>query len=129
MPRPDPELLRGASDQLLRAFQDFVRAVVRAEVADAIDARDRPDEYLSVAVAARLASVAPATIRRWVKAGRLERYGAGRVLRVRRANLEERLRNGFAPEESPEVLAERAFGPGGTYWKRQQRRTKGAKPK
>jgi excisionase family DNA binding protein len=46
-------------------------------------------DYISVAEAARIASVTRSTIRAWINEGRLGRYGAGpRVLRVKRAELE-----------------------------------------
>lgn len=55
------------------------------------------------------------TIRRWVRAGKLRGYRAGRVLRVRRDELDRMLATGrHAPskasnDESPEELAMRAI--------------------
>jgi excisionase family DNA binding protein len=95
-----------------KAFRAFVVSVIRDEVRRAVSDANRPDEYLSPEKAAALADVKPATIRRWVREGKLTRYGQGkRVLRVSRAELESRLRSGAANDEmSPEQLAEKRFG-------------------
>jgi hypothetical protein len=50
------------------------------------------DEYLPVAQAALVAAVAPATMRGWIRDGRLRRYHAGRELRILRSDLERLLR-------------------------------------
>lgn len=73
--------------QLVR---EAVRDAVRAELAqpDAPALRNAGDVYLSVSKAARVADVAPGTIRAWIRSGRLESRRAGRVLRVSRAELE-----------------------------------------
>jgi excisionase family DNA binding protein len=44
--------------------------------------------YLSTEEAGRICEVTPATVRSWVKAGHLKAYHAGRLLRVKRAELE-----------------------------------------
>jgi excisionase family DNA binding protein len=94
--------------------ESAVRKVLREERARAARAPDEDDVFLSIAEAARLASVAGGTIRAWVKAGKLHRYGAGeRVVRVRRSELLaflERAGNGSPSDEaylSPEQLADR----------------------
>lgn len=103
-------------DQHLR---DLVAQEVRAEVRRAVADALRPDEYISPATAAKMAEVTPETIRRWVKAGKLQRYGVKgekkrtRVLRVSRLELERLLRaDGARNDEqlTPEQLAERRFG-------------------
>ena len=66
---------------------DLIADMVKAEVARQLAARDSVDEYLSVRSAADLADVAPGTVRRWIREGRIQRHGAGRHLRVRRADL------------------------------------------
>lgn len=78
-----------SSRQLVR---DTVREVLREELATharrnagALPAVD--DGFLSVAKAARMADVAPGTIRAWIRAGRLTEQRAGRVLRVSRREL------------------------------------------
>lgn len=102
-------------EQTLRALVlQEVRAEVRRAVADAL----RPDEFLSPASAAKIAEVKPETIRRWVKAGKLTRFGVSgakkrtRVLRVSRRELEQLLRHDGAQNDelSPEQLAEQRFG-------------------
>lgn len=75
--------------QLVR---DTVREVLREELAQHTRRNAGPplgaDEgFLSVAKAARLADVAPGTIRAWIRAGRLTAQRAGRVLRVSRREL------------------------------------------
>jgi excisionase family DNA binding protein len=58
-----------------------------------------------------VASVAEGTIRRWIREGKLVGHKAGRVVRVKRADLEALLRAGGRRDEaSPEELARRAFG-------------------
>jgi excisionase family DNA binding protein len=91
----------------LRALiAEEVRKVVREELA-----RGTPsgpgDGYLSVKEAARVASVAMDTVRDWIANGCLGRYNAGRVLRVKRSELDALLArstpNGTAP--TPEAAA------------------------
>lgn len=101
------------------ALRDMVRQIVREELTSALAAvSSQGDGYLPVADAARLASVATGTIRRWIREGRLAGYRAGRLLRVRRGELDELLasarppRSVPTPEPSPEALARRAFARG-----------------
>lgn len=106
------EVLEPTGDELVAGLRVLVRAIARQEVALALaDARDS-DEYLSTAGAAALAGVAPGTIRRWIKEGRLTGHRAGRVLRVRRCELMALLESDQRPisEASPEELARRHFG-------------------
>ena len=88
----------------------IISVVVRAEIREALSASAQPDEFLSTAHAAKVADVAPGTIRRWVKTGELTKYSAGRVLRVSRRELERLLRAGARNDESPEAEAARRFG-------------------
>jgi excisionase family DNA binding protein len=73
-------------------LRQLVREAVRQELAqfaaDRGPMRNADDIYLSVASAARVAAVAPGTIRAWIRAGRLTSKRAGRVLRVSRIELE-----------------------------------------
>ncbi len=88
-------------------LRDVVRGVVREELHAALQAqarRNAPGEaddegegYMSLAQAARLAAVAPGTIRRWIRERRLKASRAGRVFRIRRRELERFL---AAPAES-----------------------------
>lgn len=95
-------------DDQLRAM---IADAVRAEVAKQLAAAREPDEYLSTAEAARLAGVAAGTVRRWIREGRLAEHRAGRVVRVRRADLEAFLRDGRRDRaDEPEAAALRDFG-------------------
>ena len=96
---------------------DEIRAAVEALVTALVDAARAPQpepaaEYLTTAAAATVASVGEATIRRWVREGRIRGYRAGRVLRVRRDDLDRLLATGrrstVSNDESPEELALRA---------------------
>ena len=90
----------------------MIRDEVRRALAEAI----QPDEYLATREAAGIAGVAVGTIRRWVREGRLPEHRAGRVVRVRRSDLEKLLRSGrrrtgdLADGLSPEARALRDFG-------------------
>lgn len=72
-----------------------------------------PAEYLTTAAAATVASVSEGTIRRWVRDGKIRGYRAGRVLRVRRDELDQMLATGrrstVSNDESPEEMAVRAI--------------------
>lgn len=94
-----PTSVAGALDQTLRAIiRDVVREEVRAALS--LDATQRNsaarathgDGYLSIARAAAFADVAPGTLRRWIRSGRLPVRRAGRVYRIARAELEDFLR-------------------------------------
>lgn len=93
-------------DAQLRAL---IAEVVREELARAAA---RPEEYLSTREAADTARVAPGTVRRWIREGRLTGQHAGRTIRVKRSDLEAFLRSGPGPSNdlSPEALARRDFG-------------------
>ncbi len=96
---------------LARAIAELVRSEVAGQVAAALAGRPAADELLSTAEAATHAKVADDTIRRWIRERRLEPLGAGRHLRVRRAELEQLLADGGRrkrrTEESPEASARR----------------------
>lgn len=86
------------------SIRSIIREVVREEIRAALDDRARaarnaiPSDsdatYLSLSRAASIADVAPGTLRRWIKAGRLPVRRAGRVYRVARADLDDFLRTG-----------------------------------
>lgn len=96
------------------ALRAILREIVREELAERREGprgATGPDAYLATSDAAKLARVAPGTIRRWMREGRLPRRRAGRELRVKRADLEALL-VAEAPakgELSPEELADQAF--------------------
>jgi excisionase family DNA binding protein len=79
-------------DSLRQLVRETVRDVLREELATLTRRNTRPplggdDGFLSVTKAARLADVAPGTIRAWIRAGRLTAQHAGRVLRISRREL------------------------------------------
>lgn len=86
-------------------IEDVVRRVVREEM------QRQPDrsEYVSVAEAARIADVAPGTIRMWITEGKLSRRHAGRELRILRQELGMLMTSppSTSAEPTPEELAER----------------------
>lgn len=92
-------------DEHLRVL---LRELVREELARVLADRQTPTEYLTVQQAAAVAGVARGTIRRWVREGRLTDYRAGRVVRVRRDELEhmllgQRRRGGLTPEQQADL--------------------------
>jgi excisionase family DNA binding protein len=94
-----PSSVPGALDETLRAIiRDVVREEIRAALSErAVDmvrrngAPEAPhgDGYFSIARAAAFADVAPGTLRRWIRSGRLPVRRAGRVYRIARAELED----------------------------------------
>jgi excisionase family DNA binding protein len=96
--------------ELREIIRDEIRTVIRQELGHKPAATG---DYVSVAEAAQIASVSPQTIRVWTKAGKLRGYNAGRVLRVRRQELEDFLAAGPSPattnDLSPKELADRRF--------------------
>lgn len=93
-------------EQTLRAL---VVDVVREEL-DRMKLASAADEYMKVAEAATYARVVPATIRKWLRTGRLARHSAGADPRVKRADLERLLRTPSQVTLTPEQLARRDFG-------------------
>lgn len=101
----------GAVTKLEAEIRELVRQIIREEVGPLLADAERIDEFLSTRAAAGFADVASGTIRRWIREGRLVGQRAGRVVRVRRADLESLLREGRkAPELRPEQRARRDFG-------------------
>lgn len=105
-------------DSLESRVRGIVRDVVREELQAALatistrrNAAASPTGYLSIANAATFADVAPGTLRRWIRTGRLSARRAGRVFRVDRAELEAFLaRDGRGPgivERAREIVARR----------------------
>ncbi len=114
--RPPATELSAASDamaNLASAIRQLVQTEVAAQVAAALAERPAVAELLSTAEAAQYAKVTPRSIRRWLDQGKLRALHAGRELRIRRAELDELLRDGRrrkAAALTPEQLAERDFG-------------------
>lgn len=69
-------------------IRDEVRAVVREELAKLELGRPVAQEFLSPETAATLTETSASTIRSWLREGRLRTYHAGRLVRVRRDELE-----------------------------------------
>jgi excisionase family DNA binding protein len=102
------------SEVIEETLRRIVREVVREEVRTALDERAHTsqrnsnrsgadDKYLSLSRAAKLADVAPGTLRRWIKEGRIPSQRAGRVYRLSRSDLETFLKSG-----QPAVVVEKA---------------------
>jgi len=93
------------------ALIDLMRRVAREEIARARPPAV-PEAFLATRAAAALAGVTPRTVRRWIREGKLQPYGAGAKLRVRRSDLEKLLAGGgerAREDASPEELADRDF--------------------
>lgn len=93
-------------------IEDQIRAIVREELARSAPAAD----YLTTSAAAEIASVSPATVRRWIASGLLAVSGVGRAVRIRRADLDAllatsptRTRRIASPKLTPEQVAARDF--------------------
>ena len=92
-------------------LRELIRGIVREELDRALADAKPTDDYLSTKAAATLASVAEGTIRRWIREGRITGHRAGRVLRLRRSDLEGLLHEDRPEREiSPEEMARRDFG-------------------
>ncbi len=75
-------------------LRSIVRDVVREELRSAVATRNSSGTYLSITKAARFADVAPGTLRRWIRTGRLPVKRAGRVYRIAQNELEGFLSRG-----------------------------------
>jgi len=107
----------------MSVFERELRALVKEAVREALREEmngTHPaagDEYMSVANAAKTADVAAATIRTWIDEERLGRYHAGRLLRVKRSELDRLMRTPPTPrpgndsrdELTPEEAADLAY--------------------
>lgn len=97
---------------LAAAIRQLVQAEVASQVAAALAAR--PSDLMTTAEAARHAKVSPATVRRWITAGKLTEHRAGREVRIARADLEKLLHRGTrrtaAVRRTPEQIAADRFG-------------------
>ncbi len=112
--RPAAAEFSAASDavaSLTRAIADLVRVEVDARVRAALAERSAVAELLTVKQAAAVAQVAPATLRRWIRAGYVKAHHAWRAMRIKRADLERFLFSDrrVADDLTPEQLAVRDF--------------------
>lgn len=85
-------------------LEETIRAVVREEIRAALRELRQPappatsaEPYLTIAQAAALACVGGTTVRDWLRAGKLNRYGQGKRVLINRAELERLL----APKPKP----------------------------
>jgi excisionase family DNA binding protein len=97
---------------LERELRDMIERIVDERVEKRLAELRAPEEYLSPDEAGAVAGVHPDTIHRWIREGKLEKHRAGRLVRVRRSDVERLLRDGCRRRESgsPEDLALRDFG-------------------
>ena len=119
-------------DELRRIIREEVRAVLRAELPDLLRGLMRPAnvpgsaQYLTTISAAQLVGVRPETIRDWVASGALPRHGVGRVLRVRRDELEAFMARLPNPKDEKISIQERARNlVAGLNWDGTPRRRRG----
>lgn len=85
-------------------IESVVRNVVREELRTALG-MSRPSEYLSLRDAAVRAGVSAATVRRWVKDGKVQRYGEGRIVRVKWADVEAAMAKSEATMTTDDIAA------------------------
>jgi excisionase family DNA binding protein len=102
------DLIRDAAKLAIRdELPSLLREHLKPLVERAAPGPDR-GEALSTVIAARYANVSPATVRAWVASGQLRAQRAGRVLKVRRADLDAFLARSAPREEGVIDLSERA---------------------
>jgi excisionase family DNA binding protein len=108
--RPAPTTRIGMLEEFLfQNLRQIVRQEVRAALADSgvtrptATAMPSGTEYLSVSEAAGVARLHHGTIREWIKDGSLRACRAGRVYRIRRADLDERLTSRLADPVAAKV--------------------------
>jgi excisionase family DNA binding protein len=95
-------------------IEETIRDIVREEVERAVRGLASPapmqllPAYLAVREAADLSKVRPETVRGWVNSGALPRRGIGRIIRVRRDQLEAFLAVGVTSRNADLDLDERA---------------------
>ncbi len=93
--RPTPDTRLGFMEEFLfQNIRRIVREEVRAALADSMQQTAAPQhesDYLSIDEAAKIARLHHSTIREWIKDRSLKAFRAGRVYRIRRADLDERL--------------------------------------
>lgn len=89
-------------------LREEVRHVVRDELGRAPTAPAAGD-LLKVLEAAAIAAVTPQTIRSWISSGRLPARGSGRLLRVKRTDLERLFIRPGPSDGTPEAEADAAM--------------------
>jgi excisionase family DNA binding protein len=81
---------------LFQNIRRIVREEVRAALSEAVESgamakEESGADYLSIDQAAKIARLHHTTLRDWIKDGSLKAFRAGRVYRIRRSDLDERL--------------------------------------
>lgn len=93
------------------AIRDEVPAILREHIKQLVERDERATDRgaaLSTVDAAEYVGVSPATIREWVNAGQLRAQRAGRVLKVRRGDLDAFLARAAPRGDGVIDLSERA---------------------
>ena len=109
---PMEEMLRAALRDVIR---EEVRTIVREELASALASvpqaadSDGAKLYVSMDEAAEIANVSARTVRRWVQTRELPATEIGRVVRIRRAVLEDFLARGGGSTKSTKSADEIAI--------------------
>ena len=96
----------GIDAQLRALIAPLVAAEVKRQLAEAT----APAEFMSAQEAAEFARVSDGCVRRWIREGKLVGHRAGRVLRVKREDLENLMRGGGRGDDedlTPEQEARR----------------------
>lgn len=96
-----------------QALAEFIDKRVDVRVEQKLREALKPDEYLSPSEAAKVVHRTKGTICKWVKRGKLTRFGGkGRALRISRNELERLMKNGGASNDelSVEEMAAKRFG-------------------
>ncbi len=114
--RPAPEALGAIPRATLEElFQALVREELRPFVQMLHELLERlgravhaGDEFLSVTESAKVAHVGESTVRGWIKSGHLKAGKAGRLLRIRRSDLEALIMQARLEKRRPDPEAEAA---------------------
>lgn len=97
-------------DMMRSIVRDVVREEIHKALATTVTRNGRADAdgdgFMSIAKAAAFADIAPGTLRRWIREGRVTATRAGRDLRVTRAELMRFLSSG-GPSASVSERAQR----------------------
>lgn len=81
-----------------------LRQAIREELGERVPAADAP--LVTIKRAAAAAAVSPATIRMFLRTGRIQAYGSGRLLRVRLAEVLAAMRADAAGRDRPAISPE-----------------------
>lgn len=93
----------------MAAIKDALREVVREELAKSQRPSAEP-EFLTLDAAADRAACSKGTVRGWLKNGALKSYGVGRIVRIRRLELDELLTKGEREDDEINEKANAIMG-------------------